>query len=471
MSKGNVISSAFIKLGVDSDKIKADLEGIRKRVDAFAEHRLKTMNLNAFIGTLQSIGKDILVDFVSDTKAIGRMSNLLHMSVEEMDILLKTAEDFGVEIQDAGNNFIDIRKNALEFVQNGTGPLAELKGINGFDTSQLTDAEGNLKNIKDIVYIISDALADLDERNSSAFAGRIGINAPKMIAYIKRGSKAIDDQAKQLREHGVRTQRDIDTINEFSRAVKESKRAIGDLLLPVFRLMSPAIRFLSSAVRELIDHWQLFIPMLVGLTWLLSRDFLPIVETLVKTIVSGLKAIGMAFGISFGWLTLIIGVLAVLGLILEDFLVWLDGGESEWGEFWEACFGSAEEVKSFFEGSFFPVLKQCWEGLTELANGFLNVLLKMMHPIDTITSWWKETKGRRIAMQLEEEGLDAERAASLAANVTNNNQKATTNNITVDNKVTVNEAKDGKAYAEKTIESLGDRDSYDDFGMSADGAY
>lgn len=347
------IDEAKIEISIDKasiEGIKKDLEAIRTNTDAKIKKTFKAANIAALAAKVQWGAKELFLDFVSGTKAIGRFSDMLGTSVGSMDALMQAAGDFGLEINDAGNAFIDIQKNAFEFITKGTGPFAELSQSPLFDASRLTDSKGHLKDINEILYAVSDALAGMGEGQSAALAGRAGITDPKMIAFLRQGSNAIKGASEMARKYGVRTDQDVEVTKEFTSALRALQNSVHGVLIPLIQMMNPALIALAKSIKWCVNNATFFYPILSGIIVLMGKAFGPAVLAWVKSIGVAVKSFALALNISFGWLTVIAVALLAIGYFLDDFVGWMNGKESKFGDIWESWFGSVENAKEKVSG-------------------------------------------------------------------------------------------------------------------------
>ena len=130
-------------------------------------------------------------------------------------------------------------------------------------------------------------------------------------------------------------------------------------------------------MQEMTKHTAAFIPVLVGVGALLATMVYP---WLVKTAAAAAAFIASPWGI-------LITALAAIGLLLDDFVTWLDGGESAFGEFYESVFGNAENVKNaindFVDNAkaafddFKTTAISIWTAIEPYVTAFGNMLLSL----------------------------------------------------------------------------------------------
>ena len=135
------------------------------------------------------------------------------------------------------------------------------------------------------------------------------------------------------------------------------------LLLPIFRVLAPAATMFTNLLREATKHGTALIPVLTAVSALLATIAYKHMAVLAK------QALAFIFSPWGVLLTALVGI----GLILEDFVVWLDGGESAFGEFYEEVFGGAEEAKKWLN-DLLVTIGEIWEFIKD--NGA--VIAKVM---------------------------------------------------------------------------------------------
>lgn len=130
------------------------------------------------------------------------------------------------------------------------------------------------------------------------------------------------------------TAEDIQLYKKSREALTKFQITMADLSAKIMRQTSPAVKFLAEMLAKVSDWVDAHSDDIVR--------FITIVASLIGTalIPSLLK---MAAAMALNPITWIVAALIGLAAVIDDLIVWLEGGESALGDFW-SMFGSREEV-------------------------------------------------------------------------------------------------------------------------------
>ena len=330
MAQGNVIDRFFIALGLDTKDVE---KGIQSTVDT-VKGGLKELLVGAVMPAVGALASGALVQqFTDEITQVDRLSKSLGVNIEQLQAWQGAAQNAGVQADEIGEIFADLNDWMIDAAVNGSGALNEFieKGL----LPSVTDANGAMKTTEQYAMDLADAFAAMDKQSATGIGRQIGISNAGMVAFLQQGSASISAQMQQVKQLGVYTEQDAKAAQEFAAASRDLFRALKMMLLPVYRMLAPILTTFAEIMQEMTKHTAAFIPVLVGVGALLATMVYP---WLVKTAAAAAAFIASPWGI-------LITALAALGLLLDDFVTWLDGGESAFGEFYESIFGSADEAK------------------------------------------------------------------------------------------------------------------------------
>lgn len=130
------------------------------------------------------------------------------------------------------------------------------------------------------------------------------------------------------------TREDIQLYKKSREALTKFQITMADLSAKIMRQTSPAVKFLAEMLTKVSDWVDAH-----------SNDivrFITIVASLIGTALIP-KLLKMAAALALNPITWIVAALVGLAAVIDDLIVWLEGGESALGDFWSQ-FGSREEV-------------------------------------------------------------------------------------------------------------------------------
>lgn len=345
MAQGNVIERFFIALGLDTKDVE---KGINKTVDT-VKGGLKELLVGAVLPAVGALASGALVQqFTEEITQVDRLSKSLGINIEQLQAWQGAAENAGVAGEEIGEIFADLNDWMIDSAVNGSGALNDFieKGM----LPAVKDANGAMKSTEQYALELADAFAKMDKQQATGIGRQIGISNAGMVAFFQQGSASISAQMQQIKQLGVYTEDDAKAAKEFSVAIKDLSRALKMLLLPLFRIVAPAATFIARGIQEATKHTAAFIPVLVGLAAVLSAALYP---ALIKNAKAALAFLASPWGI-------LLAALTAIGLLLDDFVTWLEGGESAFGDFYESIFGDAEKAKK--------TLEELWQKIVPFAE-------------------------------------------------------------------------------------------------------
>lgn len=345
------VEEFLIAIGLDMSDVD---KGINKTVNT-VKGGLSNLLTGIVAPALAGLASGALVQqFTDEITQVDRLSTALGMNVEQLSAWRTAAEMAGVQADEVSELFADFNDWMLDAAQNQSGAMYEYieKGF----LPAVEDANGKLKDTEQYILEVSDALNKMGEQQGSGLARQIGISNFQSAAFLQQGSGAIKAQLEAARQMGVYTKQDAEAAKELDKAIKTTQRSLQMILLPAFRIIAPVLTGFAEGVSRLVRNMGTVKPVLVAVAAVLTGLLLP---SIIATTKAALAFFATPPGMLIAALTLIL-------LLLDDFLVWLNGGESQFGEFYEMLFGSTEEAKALFES-----LGETIESLGGYANTFL----------------------------------------------------------------------------------------------------
>ena len=365
-----VIDRFFIALGLDTKDVE---KGINNTVTT-VKGGLKNLLVGAVMPALGALATGELVQqFTAEITQVDRLSKSLGMNIEQLQAWRGAAEMAGVEAEEVSELFADLNDWMVDAAQNQSGAMYEYIEKGWLPSVQ--KANGEMKSTEQYALELADALKALGEQQGSGVARQIGISNANMAAFLQRGSGDISRSIAQAKELGVYTAEDAKAAREFDTSMKSLSHSLRMMLLPIFRILAPAMVWMANGMQELAKHGTALIPVLVVISAILAKMAYTYMVDLTK---NALKFLASPWGI-------LLAALLGIGLLLEDFIVWLDGGESAFGEFYEEIFGGAEEAKK--------TLTELWNtiqpffsliGYAVALGGALTILSSLLTSITTI---------------------------------------------------------------------------------------
>ncbi len=358
--KPGIVDQIFIALKLDTTDVEKNIKAATTTVTS----GLKNLFTSVVAPTLAAVASGEFIRQVSgEIVQIDRLSRSLGINMEALQAWQGSAEEAGVATEEIGKFFTDLNNWIIDADFNQSGGLYEFieKGL----LPSVRDAKGELKSTEQYALELADALNGMDGQMASGIGKKIGIGNGDIVAWLQQGGSAINAQMEHIKKLGVYTKEDAKTAKDFTSAINELSRAGKMLFLPLFRLLAPVAKTVAEALSYLAQHIGLLMPILTAVAVVVGKEVAASLISAAKAAATFTKAFMLSP------IGAVIAALAALGLLLDDFLTWMDGGESALGEFWQAIFGDVENAKKIFD-SLKNGVALSWEGIKDAFRGGLD---------------------------------------------------------------------------------------------------
>ena len=329
---GNFVDSLVIGIGLDTSKVAEGAKNVGKQIADGVRDSAATIPdqitpaLETAAGKAKSMFSSIwgqmlgplagaftvgsaVSSYISNSMAAGELADRLKADVEEIQIWSGAMDRAG-------------------------GSAASLQS-----TIEKLNASGKAQG--DAIGVLLDLADKADTMSKEAFVQKakdLEIDE-KTIEVLAQGRKALDEHLKRQRELGAYTKEDAEQSKKFKQSLADLLQAwdgftsfIGRFTVPIMRVLADA---LTAVVVFMRQHTAFVVAAISLIGAALAARLLPPLRTLPGLIAN----VGKAF---LRWLPFV-AVITALALLIEDFWVYLQGGESELAEFW-AIFGTGPEI-------------------------------------------------------------------------------------------------------------------------------
>lgn len=533
---GTVIRDLFVKIGI----ISGDSEEELKQIDA---------GINTVVNTLELFDRAAQMAFgafntlitggVQNAASIASLAALLGTTTTKVQELSYAAAKTGVDVHDLAELGSELAENIGE-AAGGSGEAFDAfksLGINVKDTN------GKLKEVPPMLEEIADKMASMadGQAKTAALMGLFGEQGVQLLPMLNGGSKAMRAMAKEAQDLGIvvdekliknnvelgKTWASIEVmlhsftstlsgelapifkgmLEDFREWWKENREGVKNKIWLFFRVLSMAARGFWVVVRLLNSATTFLYNNLFALSIIMSAVLLRAIVVQARwlgwlivqyaalgaaALWAGLKA-AAAWALAMAPFIAIMALIASLILLMDDFLVWLKGGDSMIGRMWNKFKGlfadwlkpNAEDgwlmkglknalryifliIDAIDKGKFVNPLTAAFDEVQKSIIGALRYLrsfievaaaagsqsaslaLAQLDKIDKEQAY-KVVKMQAIALQTQGAGLGA--SEKIAGGTVNKNQKTVIQN----NKIEINGAdiKDAKEFGRQINKSLG----------------
>lgn len=319
------LDSFLISILFDSNKTQESAKKIEDTING-----LKNKIIGAF-ATIASIDflKNAVEGSIKLATKLDNLSYTTNISKEDLNAWGEAVKRNGGTVdgfyQSVSSVSEKIREMQTNFGSAGQLVFARL-GIN------LKDANGQIKNAVQIIGEIGDKFKNMPKVWQQNLGQQLGLD-PATIRLISQGNeealKLVNNMAKLGQINQLNTEKNIklrNSLYDISLVFESMKITIANALIPIVQRFSEV---LLKSLTYLQEHGKIVRGILVALAFIISG-------ALVRALLSATIAmIRFTAAMLVNPITLITIALISLGLVIEDFVTYLRGGNSEFAEFYD----------------------------------------------------------------------------------------------------------------------------------------
>lgn len=382
MASSETVGEFLIKMGVDADGVDRKVNDVVNNIGNSINNFVTGVLAPAMAG-LASL--DFFKTMSDDIVQADRLSESLGMNIEKFSAWQNAAELAGVEAEEVASLFSDMNDWKLDFDLNDSGPLKDF--IDNGLISGVRDANGEMKKTEDYILEIADALAKMDKEQANGLLVQMGVSDLNMVAWLQQGGDAIREQLELMKKFGTYSEEDAKMATEFSMSIKLLSMGFKKSMLPLFHLLAPILTQIAKKFGDLSAEIQNFIPKIEDISSagenvaqnvqqafsvlynnimafapLLAGVGLMKLIDIFKNMATAIKKasiVARAFILS-PWGIVLTSLLAI-GVAIQEFMKWLNGGDSALSSFFETLFGDTENAKNILDNVY---------------NGFMDIVSK-----------------------------------------------------------------------------------------------
>lgn len=434
--------------GEDSDTFKAvskRLEEARENVKKFSAEiktmegktenslnkvRKNFMKITKAVAALAIIGATVKrsLDMYEEAEQLGYLADKADVAVESLQKLSNAASRFGGDTESTASTIQNIQTTETKQkivnagISVGATPEETLENIAAKMETLKTTAEK---------YNLAESLG-LDEGTTR---------------LLIEGVQKYREELKRTSKYRLYTKEDIERMRDYRQVQSDIQMGIRSIQAALARLLLPAITTVAKGFRAITDWLAEHegAVKIVG-TFLAIATSVAVVTGAVSGLVKIFKLISLEvwkiIGIAAGWIAVITLVIAVI----QDFITWINGGESALQGLWETGARVFDWLKQKVTG-FIDTIRGLWDALPEP----LKKLIGFSNPISgtmTMVNIAKDKLGKANNNPMNSV------PAGAVQNYNSNVASKTNNKTTNIGSITVNtQAKDGSEVA-KNIQQI-----------------
>lgn len=341
-----ILDELKIVLGLDGSKAKAGMKDVENHIKGSMTNIKSTLETGfasvtkiftgfgaALMGAF-SVGSAFST-WKEQAAELGAASRRLHMSMEDLQGWTGAIGKFGGTTADLEGSLRGLNGQLAKMATLGKSRTGTLLQSLGIDAGEV----GRQRNALDVLTDLAGVMEQMNPDEARGIGQAMGLD-PSTIMLLQQGRDGMKDLIRQKKEDAIYTQEDADAIKAYNVEMGKVKKGFMGIMGVLFRAIMPAFtavtKYLAQFVNFLRKHQvavKAFFTMVAALvTGLLLPAFMTFFRALLRNPIT--------------WLILL---MAALALAIDDLVGWMNGKESEFGDFWTELFGSPEEAKATFD--------------------------------------------------------------------------------------------------------------------------
>lgn len=302
--------------------------------------------------------------FASGGEDLLLMANSAGVGAEQLERYGIALKNYGGGLSSAASTLSNLNQQMqdLRFGKGGAIQEAALRyGISVHGKNGLATGE-------EMLYNIARRMESLGHAEQLDLGRKLGLD-PSTIALLQGGVENLTKELEKASKYSIYTPEDIENSRKFQMALRELKQSLQQVWATVSRALLPVITKIMNVVSKffqfLSDHKGFVLGFLAAISVALG---IIAIKSIIATAPFWLMVLAIA------------AIGAAIGLLVDDFMTFLEGGESCIGDlidaftdFWEFLVGLGKAIGNFFKG--------IWDSIVAGITGVFDWILEKWNKI------------------------------------------------------------------------------------------
>ena len=381
------IDEIFIALGLKTDGVKKGAKEAESAISGM------TSSIVAKLGVLSAGAAAALSifsrfgEYVGQADAMGKLANALDVDIEKMHAWGEAAARAGGSVEGFQGSLQSLTAQLARQATVGTSRAAKmLEGV-GIDAGEI----GRQRQAFDVMMDLAEKAETMGKQEFFGLGRSLGLDQGT-IMLLQQGRAALKEQIRLQKEFGVYTKEDAKLTADWNDRVADFGQVMKSFSAIIFRMILPAmtkfVEYVNKAVAFLRKHEKFVQAFFIGLAAVITTILLPALAKMAAAWLANPMVLSI---------TAIIAAIAALALVIEDLIVWAEGGESALAEIWEAIFGDPEHAKQIFsdlqkfiESTWTDIKNFILDAWNSVASGFDGVVSRIARAIEDLKANFAE---------------------------------------------------------------------------------
>lgn len=353
------------KMDAAAEKLaKTNNETAKSAKTAAGEFKQMTRALAGAIAPAMVLGSVLskTLNFAMQGEQLLFMAKSANMAADEFQKLAIASQRFGGSREGAAGMMAGLASQIQALRLGQSAPLQDAAMFYGLN---LQGKDGGLATGNELLRNVAATMERLDTAAQLDLGRRIGLDEAT-IRILQQGVAAFDEELARAEKRSIFTADDLKRAQEFEITMRDLQLSLQGLWAEIARWLLPAVQNLTEYATQ-------------------AFDYLTDHSDVVKAALAGISVIMAAIAVSslaafapwIGTAALFAAIGAAIALVYEDFMVFVNGGESALAPFWQKLveFG------------------KWWQDLPAWIKGAASALLDFINPLTQAKKAFEAIKG------------------------------------------------------------------------------
>lgn len=382
---GKKDSVEYKKLQKTLEEAKSSVDFFKKSVETLeksGEHSLLKLKQNFYalgktVARLAIVGATIKksLDFYEQGEQLGFLAQKASVAADKLQTLGLAARRYGGTTEGTAGTLENLR-NQYQSLRMGQGGGSLEQAAFKYGVGISSDPEKMLENVARRMETLKSDAAKWDLANT------LGIDEGT-ARLLMQGVTAYRKELERAQKYKLYTKEDLERMRQYRQINLDIRMGIDSMFASIARMLLPAITAVSKVIRSITD-WMAehegatkLIATIVGVTAVVLSA-----KTAITLLAAAFKFLGLSImGTPVGWI--IAGITAIIAIV-NDLIVFMQGGESIIGSIFEFFGFNIDEIRKNLN-SFFSNI-QNW--INSAVNWFKNLGGEIAKIGDFLASLW-----------------------------------------------------------------------------------
>lgn len=312
----NVFETMFIELIIDKDKLNKSVDDSIKKFQNFARDAISILGAIAVASKINQIADQ----FTNAADASAKFARTLGDNLQKVEAM-------GEAVIRSGGSIDGFRSSMMALSERiGQAAMGQGEAVETFARLGIASrtANGNLRKSSDVLMQLNRQFQGLSKVQQIQFGKRLGLDEGT-IKMLQTAPKELDALIKRQMQLGVLNERQAFLSEKYRDALSDTSQAFRSLAGSLLEFILPAMirfqEFLQGLAIMMREHKGFFTTVFIAIGAAILKFALPpMLKLALATTVAFLPFIKIA--------AILTAVGVVIGLIVDDILTFIQGGES-----------------------------------------------------------------------------------------------------------------------------------------------